>query len=138
MIDRETRGTWAIIGDGRGQRSHGGVYRGRSARRVRARRAAIPDTIPMTGEPIVFDQGATVIVPSYRRLPTVRRGVPALSLWSLPFSGFEGRRWSCGACTATASRRSRRFVGCAQCGEPIGGSATCVGAADERDVALRR
>ena len=64
------------------------VFAGRIGEKGGALRSSIPDTIPMSGEPIVFDEGATLIVPSYRNLAAARRS-PAMSLWTLPFFGFD-------------------------------------------------
>ena len=63
------------------------MFAGKIGQKGGARRATIPDTIPLNGEPIVFDQGATLIVPSYKDM--LVGGGAGVSLWSLPFFGFD-------------------------------------------------
>jgi Zn-dependent protease with chaperone function len=118
-IDRDSGG-WAIVGsDPDSDRT--AVYAGRIGERGGALRAAVPDTIPMAGEPIVFDGGATLIVPSY---DTRQRPSP-LSMWPLSLSGFELPPMDMWRVHGDSVSRLGPVRGPAQCGEPSGGSAAC-------------
>jgi hypothetical protein len=121
VLDRET-GTWALVGtDADSDRT--AVIAGAIGQKGGARRSAVPDTIPMNGEPIVFDQGATLIVTSYRDV--LNGGSPAYSLWSLPFFGFEMPPMELWRIHGDSVKALTPLRGTATCGEPLGGMAAC-------------
>ena len=122
MVDREGKG-WAIVGmELDSDRTV--VYAGRIGEKGGSRRAAVPDTIPITGEPVVFDGGATLVVPSYRN--TLRsQGAPSLSAWTFPFFGFAFPSMEMWLVRDDSVRRLAPVRGAAQCGEPLGGLAAC-------------
>jgi hypothetical protein len=122
MIERDSQG-WAIVGT-QADSDWTAVFAGKIGEKGGARRAAIPDTIPITGEPIVFDGGATLIVPSYR---TVLRGLgsPGLSAWPIPFFGIELPPMVLWRVHGDSVRSLVPVRGTAQCGEPLGGVAAC-------------
>ena len=120
VIDHDA-GSWALLGtDESGDQTV--VFAGRIGEKGGVRRAAVPDTIVMTGEPIVFDQGATLIVPSYR---TARREGAPVSLWSLPFFGFEMPAMELWLVHGDSVRPLTSLRGALQCGNPLGGVAAC-------------
>jgi Zn-dependent protease with chaperone function len=122
MIDRD-HGTWAVLGsDPDNDRT--AVFTGRIGEKGGALRSSIPDTIPVSGEPIVFDAGATVIVPTYRSLVAAQRS-PALSLWTLPFLGVDMPAMELWRIHGDSARPLTSVRGAPQCGEPVGGTAAC-------------
>jgi len=125
MIDRD-HGSWVIIGtDEANDRTV--VFTGRINEKDGMLRASIPDTIPMSGEPTVFDAGATLIFPSYPSALRAPRGqpVPALSLWSLPFFGVDLPAMELWRVHGDSVRSLTSVRGTPQCGEPLGGKAAC-------------
>jgi len=124
MIDRDAGG-WAIVGfDPDSDRT--AVFVGRIGEKGGVRRSFIPDTIPTAGEPIVFDQGRTLIVPSFRELPRGRRP-RAVSAWSMiPGFGFELPSIELWRVDGDSARPLGSLGGSAQCGDPVGGHAACV------------
>jgi len=123
MIDRD-HGTWAILG-GDADNDRTAVFTGRIGEKGGALRSSIPDTIPMSGEPIVFDEGATLIVPTYRGLVTAQRS-PALSLWTLPFLGVDMPAMELWRVHRDSVRPLTSVRGTPQCGAPVRGTAACV------------
>ena len=122
LIDRD-HGTWALLG-GDADNDRTAVFTGRIGEKGGALRSSIPDTITMTGEPIVFDDGATLIVPTYRSLVTAQRS-PALSLWTLPFLGVDMPAMELWRVHGDSVRPLTSVRGTPQCGEPVGGTAAC-------------
>ena len=124
-IDRD-HGSWVIIGTDE-DNDRTAVFTGRINEKGATLRAPIPDTIPISGEPIVFDDGATLIFPSY---PTVQRSargqpVPALSLLSLPFFGVDLPAMELWRAHGDSVRSLTSVRGAPQCGEALGGRAAC-------------
>jgi Zn-dependent protease with chaperone function len=124
MVDRD-HGSWVIVGtDGDNDRT--AVFTGRIGVKGGALRSSIPDTIPMTGEPTVFNEGATLVFPSYRNaLRASAQGVPPLSLWSLPFFGFDLPAMELWRVHGDSVRSLTSVRGTPRCGEPLGGKAAC-------------
>jgi hypothetical protein len=125
MVDRD-HGGWVIVGtDGDNDRT--AVFTGRIGEKGGALRSSIPDTIPMTGEPTVFDGGATLVFPSYPDAIRAARGqpVPALSLLSLPFFGGDLPAMELWRVHGDSVRSLTSVRGTPQCGEPFGGKAAC-------------
>jgi len=122
MINRD-HGTWTVLG-GDTDNDRTAVFTGRIGEKGGALRSSIPDTIPMSGEPIVFDDGATLIVPTYRSLVAARRS-PALSLWTLPFLGVDMPAMELWRVHGDSVRPLTSVRGMPQCGEPVGGKAAC-------------
>jgi len=119
IIDRDN-GTWAFVGeDADDDRTR--VLVGRIGERGSSRRAAIPDTIVMVGEPIVFDQGNTVIVPTY---VNVMRGRTS-ALWALPLLGMDPLRSELWRVRGDSLKRIASIRGVPECGAPVGGIAAC-------------
>jgi Zn-dependent protease with chaperone function len=124
FVDRAAM-SWAIVAtDADSDRTV--VLGGRVGEKGARRRAAIPDTVPVVGEPIVFDQGATVIVPALQRQVRLRPGVPALALWSLAFGGFDGPGLELWRVHGDSVRPLAPMRGTAQCGAPSGDTAACI------------
>ena len=124
VVDRDAK-SWVILStDSDSDRTV--VLGGRIGEKGSARRAAIPDTVPIVGEPIVFDQGATVIIPAFQRQLRARAGAPELSLWSLAFAGFDGPGMELWRIHGDSVRRLAPMRGGAQCGEPIADVAACI------------
>ena len=122
MVDHD-HGTWVVVsGDAGNDRT--AVFAGRIGEKGGALRASIPDTIPVSGEPIVFDEGATLIVPTYRSLVAARRS-PLLSLWTLPFLGMEMPAMELWRVHGDSVRALGSVRGVPQCGEPVSGKAAC-------------
>jgi hypothetical protein len=124
IVDRENR-RWAIVGT-EPDSDRTTVFSGKIGEKGSARRAAIPDTLRLSGEPVLFDDGETVIAPSYPAIPRPGSAMPSLSLWMLPFIGFDGpptllARVHGDSVTALAS-----LTGAAHCGSAVGGSAMCI------------
>jgi len=119
IVDRDD-GTWAFVGENAGD-DRTTVLVGRIGERGSSRRAAIPDTIAMVGEPIVFDQGNTVIVPTY---VNVMRG-RASALWALPLLGMDPLRSELWRVRGDSLRRIASIRGIPDCGAPAGGVAAC-------------
>jgi len=122
MIDRD-HGMWVVLGSDADNRT--AVFTGRIGERGGTLRSSVPDTIPMNGEPIVFDQGATLIVPSYRNVLRGRQRTPALSLWSLPLFGVELPAMELWRVHGDSVQPLTSVRGTPQCGEPLGGLAAC-------------
>jgi len=122
VVDRD-HGTWAVLG-GDADNDRTAVFTGRIGDTGGAQRSSIPDTIPMSGEPIVFDEGATLIVPTYRSLVAARRW-PALSLWTLPFLGVDMPAMELWRVHGDSVRPLGSVRGTPQCGEPVSGKAAC-------------
>jgi Zn-dependent protease with chaperone function len=124
VVDRETK-SWVILStDSDSDRTV--VLGGLVGERGSARRAGIPDTVPIVGEPIVFDRGTTVIIPAFQRRLRSRVDVPDLSLWSLVFSGYDGPAMELWRVHGDSVRPLAPMRGGAQCGEPLGDMAACV------------
>jgi Zn-dependent protease with chaperone function len=124
FVDRDAK-RWAIMGtDADSDRTL--VLGGRVGERGAERRATIPDTVAVIGEPIVFDQGATVIVPALERQVRSRLGAPELSFWSLAFAGFDGPGMELWRVHGDSVRALAPLRGMAQCGAAAGGSAACI------------
>ncbi len=123
-IDRD-HGSWVVVGtDGDNDRT--AVFTGRIGEKGGTLRASIPDTIPMAGEPIVFDEGATLIFPSYRSAPRAgSQRVPSVSLWSLPFFGVDFPAMELWRVHGDSVRPLTSVRGTPTCGEPLGGKAAC-------------
>jgi Zn-dependent protease with chaperone function len=122
VIDRD-HGTWVVLGsDADNDRT--AVFTGRIGEKGGTLRSSISDTIPMSGEPIVFDEGATLIVPSYRNVLRAQR-TPAVSLWSLPFFGVDLPAMELWRVHGDSVRPLTSVRGTPQCGEPVGGMAAC-------------
>jgi hypothetical protein len=121
-INRD-QGTWTVLG-GDTDNDRTAVFTGRIGEKGGALRSSIPDTIPMSGEPIVFDDGATLIVPTYRSLVAARRS-PALSLWTLPFLGVDMPAMELWRVHGDSVRSLTSVRGTPQCGEPVSGRAAC-------------
>jgi len=122
VIDRD-HGTWVVLaGDADNDRT--AVFTGRIGEKGGTLQSSIPDTIPMSGEPIVFDQGATLIVPSYRNTLQAQR-TPAVSLWSLPFFGVDLPPTELWRVHGDSARPLTSVRGTPQCGEPVGAMAAC-------------
>jgi len=122
MLDRDSDG-WAIIGiDADSDRT--AVYAGKIGEKGGSRRAAIPDTIPITGDPVVFDGGATLIVPSYGNALR-SAGTRGLSAWPIPLFGIDFPSMELWLVRGDSVRRLGPVRGAATCGEPLGGSAAC-------------
>jgi hypothetical protein len=123
MIDRD-HGGWVIVGtDGDNDRT--AVFTGRIGEKGGGLRSSIPDTIPMTGEPTVFDGGATLVFPSYPDAIRAAREQPARCRYCRCRSSAETcRRW---ALAGPRGQRPIAHVGARtpQCGEPLGGKAAC-------------
>ena len=115
-INRD-QGTWTVLG-GDTDNDRTAVFTGRIGEKGGALRSSIPDTIPMSGEPIVFDDGATLIVPTYRSLVAARRS-PALSLWTLPFLGVDMPAMELWRVHGDSVRSLTSVRGTPQCGEPV-------------------
>jgi len=122
MIDRD-HGTWAVLG-GDADNDRTAVFTGRIGQRGGVLRSSIPDTITMSGEPIVFDEGATLIFPTYRSLVAAQRS-PALSLWMLPFLGVDMPPMELWRVHGDSARPLTSVRGAPQCGEPASGMAAC-------------
>jgi len=124
-IDRD-HASWVIIGTDE-DNDRTAVFTGRINEKGGTLRASIPDTIPMSGEPIVFDAGATLIFPSYPNALRAARGqpVPALSLWSVPFFGVDLPAMELWRVHGDSVRSLTSVRGTPQCGEPLGGKAAC-------------
>jgi len=118
-LDRDT-GTWSVVG-GDGTTDHTAIVMGTIGGKGTVRRVAIPDTVSVTGEPIVFGATSVAIVPTFRN--TMRGS--AVSLWSL-LDAFGGQMqmdlWRVRGDTV---RRTATLPGAVQCGEPLGGAAVC-------------
>jgi Zn-dependent protease with chaperone function len=122
-VDREA-GSWTLITTVPDS-DQTVVLVGRIGEKVLPRRIAVPDTIPMTGDPIVFDEGATAIVPSYPdQLNTLGDGA---SLWMLPFTGFQMPSMRLWRIHGDSVRLLGPMDGGAQCGAAVGGVAACAG-----------
>jgi hypothetical protein len=124
VIDRE-RGTWMVIGT-EADSDRTSVFAGKIGERGATRRAAVPDTIPVVGEPLVFDEGATVIVPGFERMNRPQSGMPTPSLWALALFGLEGPPMQLYRVHGDSVRVLAPVRGGVQCGEPLGGWALCV------------
>jgi len=121
LIDRDAR-SWAVVAtDEDNDRS--AVFSGRIGEKGVTRRAVIPDTLTMMGEPIVFGQGTTVIVPTLNN--ALREGRP-VSLWTLPFTGFDALRTDLWRVRGDSIQRVSSLRGAPQCGDPVVSSAACV------------
>jgi hypothetical protein len=124
FVDRDAR-RWAIAStDADSDRTV--VLGGRVGERGSGRRAAIPDTVSIVGEPIVFDQGATVIVPAFQRQVRPWGGVPELTLLSLAFGNFDGPGMELWRVHGDSVRALTPLRGAAQCGAPAGDVAACI------------
>jgi hypothetical protein len=124
FVDRDTQ-TWALVGtDADSDRT--AVLGGHVGERGAERRAGIPDTVPILGEPIVFDGGATVIFPAFQRQALARADAPALSLLSLAFAGFDGPGTQLWRVHGDSVRPLATLRGATQCGAAHGGSAACI------------
>jgi Zn-dependent protease with chaperone function len=124
LVDRD-HGTWVVVGtDGDNDRTS--VWTGRIGEKGSTLRSSIPDTIPMTGEPTVFDEGATLIFPSYRNVTrSAARGTLPVSLWSLPFFGVDLPAMELWRVHGDSVRSLTSVRGTPQCGEPLEGKAAC-------------
>jgi Zn-dependent protease with chaperone function len=124
IVDREKQ-RWAIVGT-EPDSDRTTVFSGKIGEKGSARRAAIPDTLAMFDEPVLFDDGETVIAPSY---PSVRRpgaAMPSFSLWMLPFTGFEGPPTVLARVHGDSVTVLATLTGTPRCGASVGGSAMCV------------
>jgi len=122
-VDREA-GSWTLITTVPDS-DQTVVLIGRISEKVRPRRIPVPDTIPMTGDPIVFDGGETLIVPSYPdQFEALGDGA---STWMLPFTGFELPSMQLWRIHGDSVRRLGPMDGAAQCGAPMDGVAACAG-----------
>ena len=119
MLDRDN-GSWAIVGEDSDD-DRTAVLVGRIGERGSTRRAAIPDTIAMVGEPIVFGQGATVIVPTF---VNVMRG-RASALWAMPLVGMDPLRSELWRVRGDSLVRIAAVRGVPECGAPMNGVAAC-------------
>ena len=124
FVDRDAK-TWAIMGT-EADSDQTVVLGGRVGEKGAERRAGIPDTVPIVGEPIVFDRSETVIVPAFGRQVRTRLESPALSLWSLAFAGFDGPGMELWRVHGDSVRALAPMRGSVQCGAPIGDLAACV------------
>jgi hypothetical protein len=122
VIDRD-HGTWVVLG-GDADNDRTAVFSGRIGEKGGTLQSSIPDTIPIGGDPIVFDQGATLIVPSYRNVLRAQRS-PALSFWSLPFFGVDLPPMELWRVHGDSARWLASVRGTPQCGEPVSGMAAC-------------
>lgn len=117
-LERDTR-TWSIVGEDTNN-DRTAVVMGKIGEHGSPRRAAIPDTIAMVGEPIVFGATSAVIVPSFRN---TLRAAP-VSLWSI-FGGLDAFRTDLWRVRGDSVRRIGSLQGPSQCGQPLGGAAAC-------------
>lgn len=121
VIDRDSS-AWAIIGEDT-DNDRTTVLAGTIGVKGSTRRAAIPDTLAMVGEPIVFGRASTVIVPTYS--PQMRgRGVSAL--WALPLMGMDPLRADLWRIRGDTVKHLTSMRGVPQCGDPANGVAACV------------
>jgi Zn-dependent protease with chaperone function len=119
VVDRDS-GSWAIVGEDT-DNDGTSVVAGRIGEKGSTRRAGIPDTLAMIGEPMVFGEAATVIVPVYAN---VRRGRPS-SLWAIPLTGMDPLRTELWRVRGDSLTRGATLRGVPECGEPAGGVVAC-------------
>ncbi|HUQ82449.1 MAG TPA: M48 family metalloprotease [Gemmatimonadaceae bacterium] len=120
VIDRDSS-SWAIIGESADD-DQTSVYAGKIGVKGSAHRAGIPDTIAMVGDPIVFGQATTVIVPTYK---ATRRGAGASATWALPLMGINPRQSELWRVRGDDLVRVASLRGVPQCGAPANGVAAC-------------
>jgi Zn-dependent protease with chaperone function len=118
-LDRDT-GTWSVVGED-GTTDRTAVVMGTIGEKGSVRRTVIPDSIAMTGEPIVFGATSAVVVPTYRN---TLRGSP-LALWSVLGGIGGGIQMDLWRVRGDTVRRVATLPGAVQCGEPLGGAAVC-------------
>lgn len=118
-LERDTR-RWAVVGED-ADNDRTAVMMGRIGEKRSMRRASIPDTIAVVGEPIVFGATEMVIVPSFTNSPRGR----SLSLWTM-FSGWDAIHTDLWGVRGDSIQRVASLRGAPQCGDPLGGAATCV------------
>lgn len=117
-LERDTE-TWSVVGDDGGN-DRTAVVIGTIGAHGSTRRAAIPDTITIVGDPIVFGAASTVIVPSFAN---TLRAAP-ISLWSM-FGGLDAFRTDLWRVRGDSVQRVGSLQGVSQCGQPLGGAAAC-------------
>ena len=120
VIDRDSS-TWAIVGESADD-DRTAVYAGKIGVKGSTHRAAIPDTIAMIGDPIVFGQATTVIVPTYK---ATLRGAGASGVWALPLMGMDPMRSELWRVRGDSLVRVASLRGVPQCGDPANGVAAC-------------
>jgi hypothetical protein len=119
-LERDT-GTWSVVGDD-ADIDGTVVVIGRIGERGSTRKVAIPDTIAMIGEPIVFGSTSTVIVPTFAN-PLRAAPFPLLSMIGGGLNAFRTDVWRL---RGDSARRTATFKGAVQqCGQPLAGAATC-------------
>ena len=119
LIDRDSS-SWAVVGEDADD-DRTAVFAGRIGQRGVMRRAALPDTLAMIGEPIVFGDGSTVVVPTFVNM--LRVGVSAM--WMMPMLGMDPMRSELWRARGDSLVRIASVRGVPECGEPLGGVAAC-------------
>ena len=120
IVDRDSS-AWAIVGeDSDDDRTV--VYAGKIGLKGSSKRASIPDTVPMVGDPIVFGAASTVIVPAY---VATMRGQVASAFWALPLLGLEPFQSQLWRVRGDSLVRQSSLRGVPECGGPANGAATC-------------
>jgi len=112
-------GTWSVIGDDV-DNDRTAVVMGKIGEHGAARRAGIPDTISMVGEPIVFGSASAVIVPTFAN----RLRATPISLWAM-VSGIDAFHTDLFRVHGDTVRHVATLQGATQCGQPSGGAAAC-------------
>jgi Zn-dependent protease with chaperone function len=119
IIDRDSA-AWAVVGTDLDNDATV-LMAGRIGEKATARRMAIPDTLAMMGDPVVFGAGATMVVPAFSTATRAR----SPSIWLLPFGGMDPMRTELWRVTERGAGRVASLRGVPQCGEPLGGVAAC-------------
>ena len=112
-------GSWAIVG--RDDEGLPVVVVGKIDERGSAKRVALPDSIIVMGEPIVFGLGSEVFVPSYGDL---RRFEPP-SLWSMATFGMPSMEADLWRVVGGSRERLGKLKAEPNCGSPLGGVVAC-------------
>lgn len=125
-LDRDA-GSWSVVGEDADDRTV--VVTGNIGEKGSTERVAIPDTLPLMGEPLVFARGASVLLPtmasSMRRGPA--SGVPVLAmLSSMPPFSMDYLRTDLWRVHGDSLARVASLRGPLQCGEPEDGATACV------------
>ena len=119
IIDRDA-GSWAIVGND-ADTDRIVLFAGKIGEKG-ARRVALPDSVVIMGQPIVFGDAATVMVSTYPR--ALRNGIASpLSLFSV-FTA-DAMRTELWRVSGDSLTRVASLRGYPQCGEPSGGVAAC-------------
>jgi len=117
IIDRDSNG-WAIMGQDSDDLNV--LFAGTIDRKGSTRRVVLPDSVAIVGEPIVFGQGSTVMIPVYGQGFGDAISLSPLAMLGANALRSELLRVADGRTTRVASLR-----GYPQCGEPLGGMVAC-------------